>query len=108
MTLDDYQEAALRTVAKPVVREFRRMILALGIAGEAGEVADEVKKEIGHGHPEDRARIAYEPGDVLWYVTCLADEYDWSLSEVAAMNLAKLRKRYPEGFSSEASVRRDG
>ncbi|MBA3875616.1 MAG: hypothetical protein C0498_01545 [Anaerolinea sp.] len=104
--LDDYQRHALRTAALAEDLGFRRTILGLGVAGEAGEVADLVKKEVGHGHPEDRDRMRAELGDVLWYVAALADAYGLALSEVAAHNTAKLTRRYGAGFSSEASITR--
>ena len=81
-------------------------INALGIAGEAGEVADLVKKHVGHGHPLDRNKLAKELGDVLWYVAALAHDIGLDLSTVAALNVVKLRRRYPDGFSTERSINR--
>jgi NTP pyrophosphatase (non-canonical NTP hydrolase) len=100
-TLNRYQLEALRTLGAS-----DKAILGLGIAGEAGEVADLIKKELGHGHISDPERVAKELGDVLWYVATLADAYGFSLSDVASMNIAKLKSRYPEGFSTERSVNR--
>lgn len=80
--------------------------LGLGIAGEAGEVADLLKKVIGHGHPIDVAKLVKELGDVLWYVAVLASVYGVLLSDVAAANRAKLMARYPDGFSTERSINR--
>ncbi len=100
-TLNQYQVEALRTIGSSDLT-----ILALGVAGEAGEIADMVKKELGHGHPRDREKMAKEIGDVLWYLAAVADEYDYSLSEIATMNIAKLKARYPQGFSTEASINR--
>lgn len=98
MTFDEYQTAALRTCGNPDAR-----ILALGMTGEAGEVADLIKKIYGHGHPVDRDKIAKEIGDLLWYCATLSHFYGFTLSQVAAGNIAKLRARYPNGFSTEAS-----
>jgi NTP pyrophosphatase (non-canonical NTP hydrolase) len=109
MKMNDYQQDVMRTAAMGKGVEFARMVFGLGVAGEAGEVADLVKKELGHGHPEDKAKVKKELGDVLWYVAALAETYGLSLAEVAEANLEKLRKRYPNGFSSEASLnRKDG
>jgi NTP pyrophosphatase (non-canonical NTP hydrolase) len=105
-TLNRYQMEALRTAAMSPAWRDRRGIFALGLAGEAGEVADIIKKELGHGHPEDPAKIAIELGDVMWYIAVLADEYGLSLSDIATMNITKLKARYPEGFSTEASLNR--
>ena len=100
-TLDRYQVEALRTVGSSDLP-----ILALGIAGEAGEVADLVKKELGHGHPRNSEKMAKELGDVLWYVAALAEEYGYSLSAVATMNIEKLKARYPQGFTVDGSINR--
>jgi len=81
---------------------------ALGIAGEAGEVADAVKKEIFHGHTSDREALKKELGDVLHYVAGLAWMYGFTLDEVATANIQKLMARYPDGFSEEASRNRVG
>jgi NTP pyrophosphatase (non-canonical NTP hydrolase) len=102
MELNEYQLEAIRTApCGPYLTTF-----ALGIAGEAGEVADLVKKHVGHGHPLDREKLAKELGDVLWYVAGLATEIGVSLESVARGNLEKLAKRYPNGFSPEASMAR--
>lgn len=84
----------------------RLAINALGVAGEAGEVADLVKKHVGHGHALDRDKLAKELGDVLWYVAALAHDIGIDLSTVAALNIEKLRRRYPDGFSTERSINR--
>lgn len=69
----------------------------LGITGEAGEVADKVKKIIrdkgGYASEEDRMEIAKELGDVLWYVANVARYLDVSLSDIAEGNIAKLSSR---------------
>lgn len=106
-----YQREALRTAAHypaESVPSMARLIRALGLAGEAGEVADIIKKEIGHGHPENRDEVRGELGDVLWYLATLADSYGLTLAEVVAYNIGKLRRRYPVGFSSERSQHREG
>ncbi len=70
---------------------------ALGLAGEAGEAADKVKKIIrdkgGRPSEEDRAAIVKELGDVLWYVANMARYLNVSLSEVAEGNIEKLSSR---------------
>lgn len=101
-TLDRYQVEALRTAAPSP-----NFILGLGIAGESGEVADLMKKELGHGHVPDYEKMAKELGDVLWYVAVLADRYGWSLSSVATMNIEKLKARYPDGFDTNRSINRE-
>ena len=108
MTLDGYQDAAMRTGAHPRGEASDKALgwNALGIAGESGEVADLVKKVIGHKHPLDRHKLAMELGDVLWYVAALANDIGYDLSQIAEMNVGKLQKRYPHGFSSADSINR--
>lgn len=101
LTLDHYQTLANRTNTGSDLT-----ILALGIAGEAGEVADEIKKVYGQGHVLDPQKMADELGDVLWYIAAMAQELGVSLEAIARMNVEKLRKRYPDGFSEERSRNR--
>lgn len=108
MTLAEYAAAALRTAGTSATDDERqdRLVFALGLTGEAGEVADYTKKVYGHGHTADPAKVRDELGDVLWYVTALAQRWGYTLDEVAAANIAKLQRRYPDGFSSAASKNR--
>lgn len=107
--LDEYQRAAMRTTihgrgaAGPQALAWN----ALGVAGEAGEVADLIKKHVGHGHALDRAKLTRELGDVLWYVAALAHDIGVDLSEVAAVNVEKLKARYPDGWDPARSQNRE-
>jgi NTP pyrophosphatase (non-canonical NTP hydrolase) len=72
--------------------------LALGLTGEAGEIANKAKKLLRDGDtPELRYALTGELGDVLWYLTRLADELYISLESLAASNAAKLRDRQVRG-----------
>lgn len=105
MDMAEYQREAARTLNTG--DELRGLAAcALGIAGEAGEVADLFKKALYHLHPLDHAALKKELGDVLWYIAAIATLLDIDLAEIAAGNIAKLRARYPNGFSSEASQAR--
>lgn len=109
MTLNEYQSEALRTAAHPNTAKAPALVIrALGLAGEAGEFADLVKKWAGHGHDLDHEKATKELGDVLWYVATVAEALGLPLEDVAAANVAKLRARYPDGFSVEASRNRGG
>jgi NTP pyrophosphatase (non-canonical NTP hydrolase) len=99
--MNEYQALALRTAGKIDLG-----IATLGLAGEAGEVADLVKKYLGHGHPLITDKLLEELGDVLWYIAAIASLNGHSLSYVANMNIEKLKRRYPDGFSEEASRNR--
>jgi NTP pyrophosphatase (non-canonical NTP hydrolase) len=81
---------------------------AVGIAGEAGEVVDNIKKAIFHQHGLDRQKLKEELGDLLWYMAGLCTQLGLSLDEVMVSNIEKLRKRYPGGFSVEDSKNRAG
>lgn len=80
---------------------------ALGLTGEAGEVADYIKKVLFHSHQLSKEKLAEELGDVLWYLTYLTNISGYSLSEIAELNIEKLEKRYPEGWSVERSIKRE-
>lgn len=100
MTFDEYQAEMRRTY-----KQNRLANHALGLAGEAGEVADLVKKELYHSVPADHDAIKKEIGDVLWYAGAVAEDYGLTLAECAAGNVEKLRKRYPDGFVKGGGVR---
>lgn len=109
VTLNDYQRAALRTAQVDAADPLSALALAsdaLGLTGEAGEVADIIKKRVGHGHPLDSYEVMKELGDVLWYLAVLSHRIGCSLEQVAVANVEKLKARYPEGFSSERSINR--
>jgi NTP pyrophosphatase (non-canonical NTP hydrolase) len=95
MTLNEYQQAASRTHQD---RPDAMVNYALGVAGEAGEVVELVKKHWFHKRPLSREKFVAELGDVLWYVSQLAHVEGIPLEDVAAANVTKLRERYPEGF----------
>jgi NTP pyrophosphatase (non-canonical NTP hydrolase) len=103
MKLNEYQLLASRTACP---HEFELANYGLGLTGEAGEVADLVKKSMFHGHEIDQDEIKKELGDVMWYLALLASLAGLSLEEVARANIEKLEKRYPEGFSFERSKNR--
>lgn len=105
--LDDYQKEVTRTGNMELSKELKTAIFALGIAGEAGEVADLFKKHLGHGHTLVKNKLEKELGDVLWYIAALADMYGIKLSDVAKSNVLKLRARYPDGFSVQRSIDRN-
>lgn len=107
MTLNEFQETIERTAPLDNGKTERRLVIfGLGVAGEAGEVADLIKKHIGHGHPFDKAKLTRELGDVLWYVGAIARTVGVTLEEVAIANIEKLRARYPNGFEAARSLKR--
>ena len=80
---------------------------ALGLAGEAGEIADHVKKYLFQDHHLlAEEQIMEELGDVMFYVFMLLQALDASLYEVIEMNMDKINERYPEGFDPNRSMNR--
>ena len=79
----------------------------MGLAGEAGECVDMLKKHLFQGHELDTYKMAHELGDVLWYIALAAYSMGYGLDEIMQMNLDKLSKRYPNGFSTERSLSRE-
>ena len=106
LTLDEYQSLAARTAGAGGAGDRRIIIAALGLAGEAGEFANMVKKMTAHGHEISPETLADELGDILWYAAEAASAIGLSLGDIAQTNVDKLRKRYPEGFSQERSINR--
>lgn len=95
ITFDEYQELMDRRSICP--EDMKVVYPALGIAGEAGEVADKVKK-ICRDHEKNfmpfRRDIGKELGDVLWYISRLAGDLGYKLSDIAKMNVEKVNSRW--------------
>ena len=96
MDFQDYQERSRSTARYPQAGS-NPIYPTLGLCGEAGEVADKVKKVLrdhdGQFDTQVRDDLLLELGDVLWYVAQLATELDLSLEAIAEANLAKLASR---------------
>lgn len=108
MQLNDYQKKALSTnINHGNLVFFDRMF---GLVGEAGELADKVKKWIRDENADmaklDKDDFIAELGDVLWYVATLADEVGFTLEEVAQYNVKKLASRQQRGKLSGAGDNR--
>ncbi len=99
----NYREEVLRTAAGHVDP---LSLGAMGLAGEAGEVVDLIKKYVHHGAPFDRGTFIKELGDVRWYFELLCHCVGTTMQEVEELNIKKLRARYPDGFSTQASIER--
>lgn len=108
MTFEEYEREAERTSNLSLGEKERLLDAAAGLAEESGEVLGAVRKHVFFDHPLDRDKLRIELGDALWCLAMSARAAGLSLEEIAAANLAKLRARYPDGFSREASkVARD-
>ena len=89
MTFDEYQEFARSTAIYPTTCKVTYP--TLGLCGEAGEVAEKVKKHMRDGKSLDG--VGLELGDVLWYISALADDLGVTLEEVAQAKVDKLKSR---------------
>lgn len=107
MDFADYRQDVLRTVRPDLSHRDRLLIAVLGLCGESGEVAENVKKALFHGHPVEMSALRDELGDVLWYFVFLCETLGLSIEDVMEANVAKRSKRYPDGFSIERSIERD-
>ena len=100
MDFKTYQKKARLTAQYPDLGS-NYIYPTLGLVGESGEVAEKVKKVIrdkkGIFDDESKKGIKKELGDVLWYVSNLCNEFNFSLDEVALQNLEKLKRRAAEG-----------
>ena len=103
MTLDEYQMDAARTIA---AGQNAVQHALYGMASEVGGLLGIYQKNL-QGHLFDAEHAQKELGDVLWMVAEYATAMGWSLSDIARMNIEKLRRRYPVGFDPERSLHRE-
>jgi NTP pyrophosphatase (non-canonical NTP hydrolase) len=100
MTFEEYQAEARKTAIYPN-KDNNYIYPTLGLVGEAGEIAEKIKKVIrdneGVISEEKRGEITKELGDVLWYIANLSKELGISLEEVASKNIEKLKSRQQRG-----------
>ena len=107
MTINEYQKLAMTTLNPALDKKDVLINGVMGLCGESGEVIDIVKKHLAQGHELDKEKIIKELGDVAWYMAEIATVLDVELEDVLVQNIEKLKKRYPEGFSTEKSVNRN-
>lgn len=86
--------------------DVHKMHMCMGLAGEAGEVVDYIKKCVVNGHDMDREKILDECGDVMFYIAGLLAEEGYTISDALKYNTDKLNRRYPDGYSDKASQER--
>jgi NTP pyrophosphatase (non-canonical NTP hydrolase) len=106
-----YEQAVLRTVSNQFNHDFVDHLLQHaidGIASEAGELVDARKKTLYYGTVFDRTNAIEELGDLMYYIQLAASRLNVTLEDLKRINIAKLRKRYPEGvFSADRACNRD-
>jgi NTP pyrophosphatase (non-canonical NTP hydrolase) len=87
-------------------RHARIAVASMGLAGETGELIDQLKKWVAHGHELNLSSVEKELGDILWYVSEIATVLELRLAGVAEGNIQKLQERYGDKFSEEKSRNR--
>lgn len=112
MTPNEYQKGVERTLTDkmPNLSDADLGILwnAIGVAGEAGELAELAKKQIFHEHGLDVEKWKKEIGDVLWYLTACCTKLGLTLEECMIHNIEKLKARYPDGWDLNRTKFREG
>lgn len=112
MTPTRYVGLAMRTNAQhffppSTVNAVKMLHAAIGLATEAGEIMDQIKRTMFYGNKLDRTNLVEETGDILWYAALMCDGLGISMEEVMAANIAKLRARYPDQFTTAKALKRN-
>ena len=106
MQVNEYQKAAMATLDPALDKKDVLINGVMGLCGESGEAIDIVKKWLMQGHEPDKEHLVWEFGDVAWYLAEAATALDVPLEAAFQGNLDKLRRRFPNGFDTGASVNR--
>ena len=106
MTFREYQGLARRT-QNPKLTPREQLEHALwGLSAEVGEVCG-LHQKMHQGHPLNLVEARKEAGDIIWFLAELCDVYGWDMGAVAEENIAKLKRRFPDGFSADRSLHRE-
>jgi NTP pyrophosphatase (non-canonical NTP hydrolase) len=87
--------------------DLRILHAMLGIATEAGELTDAVKKHLMYGKPLDNVNLEEEAGDLMWYISLLLEALSVDYEYIWKQNIAKLKARFPEKFTEHAALHRN-
>ena len=120
MDANEYQRLALRTEKTPLFvrdpadgdmlageRMAKLLHAMLGVTSEAGELADALKRHLIYAKDFDPTNVMEECGDLLWYIALALEATGYTMGEAMQRNIAKLRARYPEGFTEAQALTRD-
>jgi NTP pyrophosphatase (non-canonical NTP hydrolase) len=105
MNFQEYQDGCFRTANRGLSEKDQLANWGLGLAGEAGEVIEHIKKHLFHGKDLDKEKMKDEMSDVFWYLASLANTLGLKLEDIATHNIEKLQKRYPEKFTLNGGIR---
>lgn len=100
----DYQSMSNRLQDKELVRLLHA---GVGVSTEANEFLDTLKKTIFYGKELDKINLREELSDMLYYITMALDELGFTMEEVMAKNMEKLKARYGDKFTEQAALNRD-
>lgn len=103
----DYDADVLSRLQSLTENEARIFHAAMGLATEAGEILDAVKKFVFYGKPLDLVNLKEEGGDSFWYLARLAQALGISFEDMMSTNLKKLHARYGGKFTQEKALTRD-
>jgi NTP pyrophosphatase (non-canonical NTP hydrolase) len=109
MEANELQQQMLRTAKFDRTLDNILLNCALGLSGETGEINDIIKKVLFHSHPltdELHQKLLDEIGDVAWYLAYLSAALSSDFETIFQRNIAKLQKRYPNGFNTADSLNR--
>ena len=106
MDVNEYQKSAMKTLNPMLDKKDILINSVMGLCGESGEAIDIVKKWLMQGHDLDKEHLIKELGDIAWYLAEAATALDVPLETVFHENLDKLRRRFPNGFDTQASAHR--
>lgn len=105
MDMNNYQHLASRTINKDLTPVQMGKHALHGMVGEIGEIHSIYQKKY-QGHEWDGEHVKKELGDLLWFIAEYCTAKGWKLEDIAEMNIAKLKARYPEGFEETKSLHR--
>lgn len=103
--LKEYQKFVKSIAKKFDSRNEEIMTWGLGISGEAGDVASCIKKTFAHENDQTEG-IRENIGDTFWYMAAIANFFGWDIEEIIGENMAKLKKRYSQGFTTKNAKRK--
>lgn len=106
MKINEYQKLAMTTLNPELDKKDVLINGVMGLCGESGEAIDIVKKYLAQGHELDAEHLAKELGDIAWYLAETATAIGYDLEDIFQMNIDKLKRRYPQGFSADNSIYR--
>jgi NTP pyrophosphatase (non-canonical NTP hydrolase) len=107
MDLNTYVEEVSRTRPDLGSAQTNQIHMAMGIATEAGEILDAYKKNLAYGRELDLVNVREEIGDLMWYIANLCTLTGIDLETALDINIAKLRLRYPSGFTQSNAITRN-